>query len=163
MSSNLWPITLFVLMEWVKLVLPLFLFSVVLDKKLFPTWLKCKCKSIKALMKDNDLYYPVKAEVWWFHTDENWWVWRRHFTPQLWEPGMLQNTANLSLSPCLPSFLCFPQPSLCRTAEENVTSSDLLRRNNAFYLFIFLNMPWPMKSWEKVNSSCKIHSLFIGD
>lgn len=65
-----------------------------------------RCKSgecwILSLMKRNDLHYPIKVEVWRFHTDEGWWVWGRHFAPRLWEAGGTRgNTApaSLGLSP----------------------------------------------------------------
>lgn len=105
-----------------------------------------RCKSAKrwilSLMKRNDLHYPIKVEVWRFHTDESWWVWRRHFTPRLWEPGECGETLSQPHSACLPGALGTPHfLGLLRSTRGKVWLRELrmiFERPSHIKLWLFL-------------------------
>lgn len=135
-------------------------------------------------MKHNDLNYPVKAEAWLFHTDENWWVWRRRFTPQLWEPGMLENAVIANLSVPISPFFHLLSLSLCWRAERFDVNIRVMHFDTEIVMqfseippfvafrivlkHIMIIWHWQYWTsvgqiifwlWEKINSSCNILRL----
>lgn len=127
-----------------------------------------RCKSAKrwilSLMKRNDLHYPIKAEVWRFHTDESWWVWRRHFTPRLWEPGECGETLSQPHSAFFPGALGTPHfLGLLRSTRGKVWFREqgmIFECRHILSCYYFLRQIRIELSHKAPNSCFRLHGIF---